>query len=94
VNTQRENGFSLDAPTPNPADAQTLVTFELPATASVNMMIVDVAGRPVQQVMAGRLLPAGPQQVQIDTKQLPIGFYTILLEAEGTQLVQKFIVQR
>lgn len=93
VNTQFSNGFSLDAPTPNPANQWTKVSFELPAAAQVSMTLFDIAGRPVQQLLANNL-PAGPQNITINTQDLPTGFYVILLEAEGTQLVQKFIVNR
>ncbi|WP_367389163.1 T9SS type A sorting domain-containing protein [Lewinella sp. LCG006] len=92
VNTQFESGFALDAPVPNPANQQTMVTFELPATASVDISVIDALGRSVMNVMSNERLSAGSQFVTINTRSLPQGVYTILLNAEGTQLVQKLVV--
>ena len=94
VNTQYANGFLLDAPVPNPANAQTFVNFELPATATVNMTVVDALGRPVVQVLNNEWMNEGQQQVAIDTRTLAQGMYLIVLEAEGTQLLQKLVVNR
>jgi urease beta subunit len=92
VNTQFKNGFALDAPVPNPANQQTLVTFELPAMASVDISVVDALGRPVMNVMSNERLSAGAQFVTINTRTLPQGVYVIVLETEGTQLLQKLVV--
>jgi hypothetical protein len=92
VNTQFGNGFLLDAPVPNPANQQTMVTFELPAAANVNISVVDALGRSVMTVMSNERLNDGPQAVTINTRVLPAGVYVIVLEAEGTQLLQKLVV--
>ena len=94
VNTQYANRFLLDAPVPNPANAQTFVNFELPATATVNMTVVDALGRPVVQVLNNEWMNEGQQQVAIDTRTMAQGMYLIVLEAEGTQLLQKLVVNR
>ena len=92
--TASANGFLLDAPAPNPADQQTWVSFELPATATVNMTVVDALGRPVAQVLNNEWMTEGQQQVAINTRSLAPGMYLIVLEAEGTQLLQKLVVNR
>ncbi len=92
VNTQIANGFLLDAPVPNPANQQTVVTFELPAAGNVNITVVDALGRPVMNVMSNERLSAGPQFATINTRTLPQGVYVVSLEAEGTQLLQKLVV--
>ncbi len=92
VNTQYANGFLLDAPVPNPANNQTIVSFELPSVATVNLDVIDVLGRPVAQVIYNERLSEGQQQAFINTRALPQGTYVIRLQVQGNQLLQKLVV--
>ena len=93
VGTQQQAGFSLDAPVPNPASNEAYITFELPRTAEVNITVVDLLGRPVQQLATQSFFNAGEQRATIDVAPLSNGTYFIVLEAANSaRLVQKLIV--
>ena len=92
VNTQFANGFLLDAPVPNPANQQATINFELPTAATVNVVVVDALGRQVMNVINNERLSEGQQQAVINTRVLAQGTYTVMLNVEGTQLVQKLVV--
>ncbi len=69
---------------PNPATAQTLLSFELARPSVVRVEIVDALGRIVATPAAGPL-SAGSQQVTIGTAALPTGLYQVVVHtADGT----------
>ena len=94
VGAVERSGFLLDSPAPNPASDMTTVMLELPRTARVNMTIVDLMGRQLQQVLLNELMIGGEQQVNINTANLANGTYFIMMEAEGARLVQKLVINQ
>jgi hypothetical protein len=85
-------GFLLDAPVPNPASEVTQVNFTLPRAAQLTLTVVDMLGRPVAQ--RTRNYTAGAQVENINVSNLPNGTYFILLDAEGSRLLQKLVVSK
>ncbi|MEM9835133.1 MAG: T9SS type A sorting domain-containing protein [Bacteroidota bacterium] len=94
VGTVETAGFLLDAPVPNPAYRSTQISFELPATTEVTMVVVDIMGRSVKRILHQQALSSGEQMINIDVSDLANGQYIIVLQAGGTQLLQKMIVNR
>lgn len=92
VGTQEKAGFLLDAPVPNPAADQAYVTFELPRSAEVTITLVDLLGRPVQQLVQQTFLNAGEQRANINVANLASGTYFVVLDASNARLIQKLIV--
>ncbi|MBC6993979.1 T9SS type A sorting domain-containing protein [Lewinella lacunae] len=90
--TAEEDGFLLDAPVPNPAAEFTMVNFTLPRATQLTLTIVDITGRPVART--ARQYSAGAQSERINVQNLPNGTYIILLDAEGSRLVQKMVVNK
>jgi hypothetical protein len=67
---------------PNPARAQSRVSFSLGAPAVVRLSVVDVLGREVAVLDEGPRA-AGPQSVPMDGRGLPTGFYVVRLVVDG-----------
>jgi hypothetical protein len=92
VGEVEQNGFLLDAPVPNPTSGITKVTFTLPRTAQVSITVVDMLGRPIARRV--QQYSAGEQNEFINASDLPNGTYLIVLDAEGSRLLQKMVVNR
>jgi hypothetical protein len=87
-----EEGFLLDAPVPNPAANQTRINFELPRAAEVTISIMDMLGRSMGQFT--QRYTAGAQGQDIDESRLANGNYVVILNAEGSRLAQKLVVNK
>ena len=85
-------GYLLQAPAPNPAYQTTRVKFTLPRSAQVSVTVMDLTGRPV--VRNSRRYDAGEQYTDLDVSRLPNGYYFVVLDAEGSRLLQKLTVAR
>ena len=83
-------GFLLDAPAPNPSSQLATVSFQLPRSARVTLTVLDLMGRPLKQL--AREYAAGPHTQPLDVSQLPNGTYLIVMDAEGSRLLQKMVV--
>ena len=92
VGEVERNGFLLDAPVPNPAYDRAAINFTLPRAADLTLTVLDITGRPV--VRLRNSYAAGPQTAVIDVTQLANGTYIVLLDAAGSRLVQKLIVNK
>jgi hypothetical protein len=81
---------------PNPFNPSTMITFDLPARADVNLTIHDVKGRHVRTLFEGTLTP-GLKQVTWDGRDtggttVSSGVYFYTLRAEGSQITKKMTV--
>lgn len=56
-------GFRLLAAYPNPFNPQTTIAFELPEAVEVKLRIVDLSGRQVRELIAGRTYAPGHYEV-------------------------------
>ncbi|MEL7363983.1 MAG: T9SS type A sorting domain-containing protein, partial [Bacteroidota bacterium] len=79
------SGAVLDAPYPNPAAGTMTIPLALGQAATVRVTVVDVLGREVAVVHAGRLA-AGRHTLAFDTRGLASGVYVIRALRDG-QLV-------
>ncbi|MFT7553254.1 MAG: hypothetical protein ACI9BV_003586 [Rhodothermales bacterium] len=76
------DGFVVDLPTefalegnyPNPFNPTTTIRFALPETAAVSLVVFDLMGRQVQQLIAGTI-QAGRHEAKFDARTLPSGTY-------------------
>jgi len=83
--------FTLLAPRPQPASTSTHLRFALQDEAEVTLRIVDVTGRALDQVVAGRY-DAGLHEVSWDASRTPAGVYWATLEANGTTVASQQVV--
>ncbi|HEX8297693.1 MAG TPA: T9SS type A sorting domain-containing protein [Rubricoccaceae bacterium] len=84
-------GLSLRAATPNPASAQTALTFELDEAQAVRLAVYDVLGREVAVVTDGAR-SAGVHTATVDTRALPSGVYVARLTAGAQSVLRRFTV--
>ncbi len=56
-------GFSLSQNYPNPFNPETTIEFSLPALSDVKLVVIDILGREVKQLVSG-IHPAGTHQVK------------------------------
>lgn len=87
---QRISGLLLDAPVPNPASNLTRINFELPRAGEVTLTVLDLVGRPL--AVRKRSYASGQQSENISVANLPNGTYLIVLDMEGSRLIQKMTV--
>ena len=90
------NYFELSA-FPNPFNALTAISFQLPAASYVSLRIFDVTGRSVGAIHESPLphnqyLSAGSHSVVFDAKDLSSGVYFVRLEAGELSQARKILL--
>jgi hypothetical protein len=83
--------FRLDPVYPNPFNAITNVSFELPRTGYAQLGVYDVSGRLVASVLDGEL-KAGSYELRLDASSLATGVYFLHLEAGEQNTSQKLVL--
>jgi hypothetical protein len=88
--------FSLSA-YPNPFNATTVVSFNLPVAGEVAVGVYDVFGRDVGAGLKpaptqGSLYPPGRHEVRFDAGDLPSGVYIVRLEAGEFRAIKKVVL--
>lgn len=91
-------GLRLRPPRPNPMTSGATLSFELPRDAGVTLRVLDVAGREVRTLAAGRLA-AGPHERAWDGRDdrgaaLPAGVYVVRMQAAGRTLERRIALIR
>src|SRR5207244_5276236 len=78
---------------PNPSFGQTTIHIRIPRRSSASLKIYDALGRTVKEVFGG-MLEAGDKTVNISTKEMLSGEYTLELSAPELGLIkhEHFIV--
>ena len=76
---------------PNPFNARTCITFDLPATLLARVEVMDVLGRTVA-VLADGVLPPGAHTVWFDAGNLSSGLYLCRLQAGAFSQTQKMML--
>ena len=82
-----QNSLSLSA-VPNPANAETLIRYELPATGTLDLVLTNSIGQPVR--LLGGLPAAG--SCRLTTSDLPAGLYQYAFYENGQLLARKQLV--
>jgi hypothetical protein len=72
--------FALYPPSPNPFNATTALSFQLPADSFINLRVHDTAGRLVETLVNG-WREAGSHEVTFDASDLASGVYIYRLQA-------------
>ena len=84
--------FALEA-FPSPCDAELTVRFTLKTAATVQLRLLDLAGRLIRDFSLGSISPAGCHSVLAPTAELPSGQYLLMLHAGTQQRTAKVIVR-
>ncbi len=90
--------FALRPCHPNPFNASTVVSYEVPASSRVEVLVCDLRGRPVRRLVSAEV-PAGLHIIRWDGTDdagspLPSGVYLVRLEAGSRAAVQKVVLVR
>jgi len=76
---------------PNPFNAETVISFDLPASRDIALEAFDLAGRKIETIAAGEY-PAGHHTAKFAGENLPSGVYFIRLQADGEVRTQKCVL--
>jgi len=84
-------GFSILQSYPNPFNAKTTITYQLPAPMTVSLVIYSLLGQPVEILFKGRLA-AGKHENIWDADSFSSGIYFARLEGSGISTCSKLIL--
>lgn len=77
---------------PNPVHNQMMVEFDLPESTTLDMMIFNALGQPVQQVAVGTF--EGMNTLTVNTSDFAAGMYFLKLVTDKGMTTKRFIVKR
>jgi hypothetical protein len=77
---------------PNPANANTTLSFELSNEAQASVNVTDLAGKVVFTQALGTV--NGTQNVTLNTESMTNGVYMVNLTVNGTVSTQKLVVRK
>jgi hypothetical protein len=83
--------ITLDQNIPNPFNAQTTIRFELAHAAHARLIIYDLTGREVAQLVNGPL-SSGAHEISFDARALPSGVYFYSLISANHRLTRKLLL--
>lgn len=93
--TEIAHSLQFDAIYPNPFNSETRISFKLPQSGYVQLVVLDILGNPVQILLSGRM-EAGVYEVPWNGmgKQgmLPTGAYFVRLTTASGEAVSKVIL--
>ncbi|PLX29175.1 MAG: hypothetical protein C0600_08835 [Ignavibacteria bacterium] len=79
---------------PNPFNPATTITYELPGSMRVSLVVTDALGREVWRAGSRKQEAGGRHSVIFDASALPSGVYLYRLETEDAVLVRKMVVMK
>jgi hypothetical protein len=85
------SSFKLNPPSPNPFNASTTITFNLPTASEIELKIFDISGREVAALGTGHWA-LGEHSVVWDAEGLPSGIYFARLTAGDFNQTQKLLL--
>ncbi len=77
---------------PNPASSEGYAQFTLVRGSKVQLDLLDMTGRLVQQVYSGNVA-TGTQRIELPMRALQAGCYFVRLQQDGKQEVARFVVR-
>jgi len=95
VIVNRPSEFSLMQNFPNPFNPTTSISFALPTRAKVSLVVYDILGRNVANLVNNQFVESGNHRFQWDASNLPSGIYFYRLEVAGqSSLTKKCILMK
>jgi len=86
--------FTLDAPYPNPVSTSASLGYSVDEAGVVTIGVYDVAGRRVAVLLDNVSRPAGPGQLDLDTRNLAAGVYFVKMEMGAKSVSRKITIVR
>ena len=92
-------GFALRSIYPNPFNPETNISYAIGKEAEVNLVIVDLLGREVRQLLNNEVRSEGNYTVKWDGTsdngfRMSSGVYFVMMKAKGTVDMQKMVLFR
>jgi hypothetical protein len=87
------NNLTLYPLYPNPFNAATVISYELPTAGSIELDVVDLLGRRVSQLASG-LQQKGRHTLSWETHGVSSGVYLIRLQFGGYSIITKALVMK
>ena len=91
ISNEIPNRYSLEQNYPNPFNPATNIQFNILKAGIVKLVIYDVLGKEVAQLVSGKYNP-GTYKVDFDASSLSSGVYIYKIEAEGFTDFKKMIL--
>jgi len=85
--------FVLYANYPNPFNATTEITFDLPQNSFINLSVYNITGQKVAELV-NRQMAYGTHRISWNAGQLPSGLYFYRLQAGNNRLMRKMILMK
>ena len=79
---------------PNPFIQATTIEYNLLQEAKVNLLVLDLTGQQVAQLVQNITQPKGVYQVQFDGSHLPSGIYYYTIQINEQLISQKMVIAR
>ena len=85
--------FSLEPAFPNPFNARTIITMNLPSATRLKIVLCDTQGRKVKDFGTANY-EAGRQRIILQMEELPTGIYLLKVNAYGQSRAVKMVLLR
>ena len=89
----KPQSYSLDQNYPNPFNPTTVIRYSLPENARVNLVVYDILGRQVAELVNGEV-GAGYHQVEFNASRLASGIYFYRLTADKFTQINKMLLMK
>ncbi len=87
------NDFMIYQNYPNPFNPQTVIPFKLGGKAEVNVVVYDVLGQEISQLLDDKTLGAGTWDIRFNGSLLPSGIYFALVTIKGSTYENRKILK-
>jgi|GEM_PF-3518337 len=77
---------------PNPSNGTTHIRFQLASNQKVRIQLLDLQGRPIQELLPQTRLDAGTHEHSIAIPELPNGMYFVRLSTDSFAQTQKWVL--
>lgn len=95
LDVQPSNGapLTLEQNYPNPFSGKTAISFDIPSSANVSLVISDIQGNEVATLHNG-YLPSGKHELQFNGSALPTGTYFYKLSTPNGTIIKQMEIVR
>ena len=86
------NEFTLYQNYPNPFNPKSIISFQLPKIANVNLKVYDILGRKVATLFENERMESGTYDIEFDGSSFSSGIYFYKLSADNFSEMKKMIL--
>jgi hypothetical protein len=89
--TDLHKDFALSQNYPNPFNPSTVISYSLPSSSNVKLVVYNAIGQTIKTLESG-YKPAGNYSINFNASDLPSGIYFYKLEAGQFSQIKKMII--